>query len=138
MAAGRPSESLTYNLAKRKIMLEKFDELQAQGVSQREASKMVGYNYSTLKNWMRERRIAEMREEEAKRMALAGGSFNIALERLRAGQMIRRRDASWFLQLVDGKICLYLLDGAGNRRYSRVASFGSADVLAIDWEIYQP
>jgi hypothetical protein len=31
---------------------------------------------------------------------------------------------------------LYLLDGAGNRHYSRVASFGSADVLAFDWEIY--
>jgi hypothetical protein len=28
------------------------------------------------------------------------------------------------------------LDGAGNRHYSRVASFGSADVLAFDWEIY--
>ena len=124
------------SLAKRKILLERFDELQAQGVSQREASKMVGYNYTTLKYWMRERRLEEMRENEAKRMALAGGSFNIALERLRAGQMVRRRDASWFLQLVDGKICLYLLDGAGNRRYKQVANFGSADVLAMDWEIY--
>jgi hypothetical protein len=134
--AGRPSESLMSSLAKRKILLEKFDELQAQGVSQREASKMVGYNYSTLKYWMRERQLEEMREREAKRMALSGGSFNIAVERLRAGQMVRRREASWFLQLVDAKICLYLLDGAGNRKYSRVASFGSADVLAMDWEIY--
>jgi hypothetical protein len=50
--------------------------------------------------------------------------------------MVRRSGASWFLQLVDGKICLYLLDGAGNRRYNKVASFGSADVLAMDWEIF--
>jgi hypothetical protein len=138
MAAGRPSESLTYNIAKRKIMLEKFDELQAQGVSQREASKMLGYTYTTLKNWMRERSMEEQREIEAKRMTLAGGSFSSALERLRAGQMVRRRDARWFVELIDGKICLYALDGAGNRRYSRVASFGSPDVLAMDWEIYQP
>lgn len=136
MAAGRPSESLTYNLAKRKIMLEKFDELQAQGVSQREASKMLGYTYTTLKNWMKERSMEEQREIEAKRMTLAGGSFSAALERLRAGQMVRRRDARWFVELIDGKICLYALDGAGNRRYSRVASFGSPDVLAMDWEIY--
>ena len=119
-------------------MLEKFDELQAQGVSQREASKMLGYTYTTLKNWMRERSMEEQREIEAKRMTLAGGSFSAALERLRAGQMVRRRDARWFVELIDGKICLYALDGAGNRRYSRVASFGSPDVLAMDWEIYQP
>lgn len=134
--AGRPSESVVYNLAKRKVLLEKFDELQAMGTNQRDASKMIGYNYSTVKTWLRAREVEEMREAEAKRLTMSGGSFNMALERLRAGQMIRRRDASWFLQIVDAKICLYLLDGAGNRRYKQVANFGSADVLAMDWEIY--
>jgi len=134
--AGRPSESVVYNLAKRKVLLEKFDEMQAQGVNQRDASKMIGYNYSTVKTWLRQREVEEMREAEAKRLTMSGGSFSSALERLRAGYMVRRRDASWFLQIVDNKICLYLLDGAGNRKFSRIASFGSADVLAMDWELY--
>jgi hypothetical protein len=134
--AGRPSESVVYNLVKRKVLLEKFDELQAMGTNQRDASKVLGYNYSTVKMWLRAREAEEMREAEAKRLTMSGGSFNAALERLRAGYMVRRRDASWFLQIVDNKICLYLIDGGGNRRYSRVASFGSADVLAMDWEMY--
>jgi hypothetical protein len=136
MMAGRPSESVIYNLAKRKVLLEKFDELQAMGTNQRDASKMIGYNYSTVKTWLRQREVEEMREAEAKRLTMSGGSFSSALERLRAGYMVRRRDASWFLQIVDNKICLYLLDGAGVRKFSRVASFGSADVLAMDWELY--
>jgi hypothetical protein len=136
MMAGRPSESVVYNLAKRKVLLEKFDEMQAQGINQRDASKMIGYNYSTVKTWLRQREVEEMRESEARRLTMSGGSFSSALERLRAGYMVRRRDASWFLQIVDNKICLYLLDGAGVRKFSRVASFGSADVLAMDWELY--
>lgn len=134
----RPSESVAYGIAKRRILLERFDELVAMGMPQAQASKTIGYNYSTVKGWLATRQIEQVKEEDAKRMTMAGGSFSAALERLRAGQAVRRHAANWFLELVEGKICLYLIDGAGNRRYSRVASFGSADVLAIDWEIYQP
>ena len=134
----RPSESVAYGIAKRRILLERFDELVAMGMPQAQASKTIGYNYSTVKGWLAVRQIEQVKEEDAKRMTMAGGSFSAALERLRAGQSVRRHAASWFLELVEGKICLYLIDGAGNRRYSRVASIGSADVLAIDWEIYQP
>ena len=133
----RPSESVAYGIAKRRILLERFDELVAMGMPQAQASKTIGYNYSTVKGWLATRQIEQVKEEDAKRMTMAGGSFSAALERLRAGQAVRRHAASWFLELVEGKICLYLIDGAGNRRYSRVASFGSPDVLAMDWEIYQ-
>ena len=133
----RPSESVQYGIAKRKLLLERWDQLVAMGMSQADASKEIGYNYSTVKGWLATRKMQELKEEDAKRMTMAGGSFSAALERLRAGQLVRRHAASWFLELVEGKICLYLIDGAGNRRYSRVASFGSADVLAMDWEIYQ-
>ena len=132
----RPSESVAYGIQKRRILLERFDELVASGMPQREASKQIGYNYSTVKDWLAARNLDQIKAEEAKRMTMAGGSFSSALERLRAGQAVRRHGAAWFLELVDGKICLYLIDGAGNRRYSRVASFGSADVLAMDWEVY--
>ena len=134
----RPSESVAYGIAKRKLLLERWDELVAMGMPQQQASKEIGYNYSTVKVWLANRQVEQVKEEDAKRLTMAGGSFSAALERLRAGQAVRRFHASWFLELVDGKICLYLIDGAGNRRYSRVASFGSADVLAMDWEIYQP
>ena len=132
----RPSESVAYGIAKRKLLLERWDELVAMGMPQQQASKEIGYNYSTVKVWLANRQVEQLKEEDAKRLTMAGGSFSAALERLRAGQAVRRHGASWFLELVDGKICLYLIDGAGNRRYSRVASFGSADVLAMDWEIY--
>ena len=132
----RPSESVAYGIAKRKLLLERWDELVAMGMPQQQASKEIGYNYSTVKVWLANRQVEQLKEEDAKRLTMAGGSFSAALERLRAGQAVRRFHASWFLELVDGKICLYLIDGAGNRRYSRVASFGSADVLAMDWEIY--
>jgi len=132
----RPSESVAYGIQKRRILLERFDELVASGMPQREASKQIGYNYSTVKDWLAARNLDQIKAEEAKRMTMAGGSFSSALERLRAGQAVRRHGAAWFLEIVDGKICLYLIDGAGNRRYSRVASFGSADVLAMDWEIF--
>ena len=132
----RPSESVAYGIAKRKLLLERWDELVAMGMPQQQASKEIGYNYSTVKVWLANRQVEQVKEEDAKRLTMAGGSFSAALERLRAGQAVRRFHASWFLELVDGKICLYLIDGAGNRRYSRVASFGSADVLAMDWEIY--
>ena len=132
----RPSESVAYGIAKRKLLLERWDELVAMGRPQARASKEIGYNYSTVKVWLANRQVEQLKEEDAKRLTMAGGSFSSALERLRAGQAVRRHGASWFLEIVDGKISLYLIDGVGNRRYTRVGSFGSADVLAMDWEIY--
>jgi hypothetical protein len=101
-----------------------------------EAARTVGFQHTTINRWVKERTEEQLKSIEAQRMTLSGGSFASALERLRAGMTVRRSGASWFLQLVEGKICLYLIDGGGNRRYSRVASFGSADVLAMDWEMY--
>jgi hypothetical protein len=101
-----------------------------------EAARAVGFQHTTVNRWIKERTEEQLKSIEAQRMNLSGGGFPSALERLRAGMTVRRHGAAWFLQIVDGKICLYLIDGAGNRRYSRVASFGSADVLAFDWEIY--
>jgi hypothetical protein len=97
---------------------------------------MLGFDHTTISYWKRQILEQKRLEIKAEVQSVANGSFSVALEKLRSGYMVRRSGASWFLQIVDGKICLYLLDGAGNRRYRRVASFGSADVLAFDWEIY--
>jgi hypothetical protein len=101
-----------------------------------DASKLLGFNHTTISYWKKQILDQNRLEIQAEVQTMANGSFSVALEKLRSGYMVRRHGASWFLQLVDGKICLYLLDGAGNRRYNKVASFGSADVLAFDWEIY--
>jgi hypothetical protein len=133
----RPSESVQYNRAKRNILMGRLEELVAEGMSEEKAARELGYNYSTIKYWKKQRAIEEERQEAQNRLTLSCGSFSGALQCIKSGQMVRRHSASWFLQLVDGKICLYTLDGAGNRRYSKVASFGSADVLAMDWELVQ-
>jgi hypothetical protein len=97
---------------------------------------MLGFNHTTISYWKRQLLEQKRLEIQAEVQSVANGSFSVALEKLRSGYMVRRSGAAWFLQLVDSKICLYLLDGAGNRRYNKVASFGSADVLAMDWEIF--
>ena len=134
--AGRPSESVVTNRAKRQHLLDRYEALVAEGMRCHEAARAVGFQHTTINRWVKERTEEQLKSIEAQRMTLSGGSFASALERLRAGMTVRRSGASWFLQLVEGKICLYLIDGGGNRRYSRVASFGSADVLAMDWELY--
>ena len=134
--AGRPSESVVSNRAKREHLLDRYEALVAEGMRCHEAARTVGFQHTTINRWVKERTEEQLKSIEAQRMTLSGGSFASALERLRAGMTVRRSGASWFLQLVEGKICLYLIDGGGNRRYSRVASFGSADVLAMDWEMY--
>jgi hypothetical protein len=134
--AGRPNESVIANRAKRQHLLDRYETLVAEGMRCHEAARAVGFQHTTVNRWLKERTEEQLKSIEAQRMNLSGGSFASALERLRAGMTVRRSGASWFLQLVEGKICLYLLDGAGNRRYNKVASFGSADVLAMDWEIF--
>jgi len=133
---GRPSESVIANRAKREHLLDRYEALVAEGMRCHEAARAVGFQHTTVNRWIKERTEEQLKSIEAQRMTLSGGGFPSALERLRAGMTVRRHAAAWFLQIVDGKICLYLIDGAGNRRYSRVASFGSADVLAMDWEIF--
>ena len=132
----RPSETALTGIAKRQKLLDRFDELCDQGMSHDVAARTIGYNPTTVGRWLKEREVYRQKDDDARKLTLAGGSFSAALERLRAGHLVHRRGASWFLQIVDGKICLYMVDGAGNRRFIRVATFGSADVLALDWDIY--
>jgi len=132
----RPKCSIVEGRRKREAVLQRYEELVAEGMRCHDAARTLGYNHTTLNRWKHEKLLQGRIEIQAEIQTMANGSFAVALEKLRAGYMVRRHGASWFLQLTDGKICLYLLDGAGNRRYSRVASFGSADVLAMDWEVF--
>lgn len=132
----RPRCSIVEGRRRREVVLQRYEELVAEGMRCHEAARTVGFMHTTINKWKKEQLLQERIEMQAEVQTMANGSFSVALEKLCSGYMVRRHGASWFLQLVDGKICLYLLDGAGNRRYSRVASFGSADVLAMDWEIF--
>ena len=132
----RPKCSIVEGRRKREAVLQRYEELVAEGMRCHDAARTLGYNHTTVNRWKRDQLLQDRIEIQAEIQTMSNGSFAVALEKLRAGYMVRRHGASWFLQLTDGKICLYLLDGDGNRRYSRVASFGSADVLAIDWEIF--
>lgn len=132
----RPRCSVVEGRRRREAILQRYEELVDEGMRCHEAARAVGFMHTTINKWKREQLLQERIEKQAEVQTMANGSFATALEKLRSGYMVRRHSASWFLQLADGKICLYLIDGAGNRRYSRVASFGSADVLAMDWEIF--
>jgi hypothetical protein len=132
----RPKCSIVESHRKRDVVLQRYEELVASGMRCHDAAKLLGYNHTTINYWKKQILDQKRIEIQAEVQTMANGSFSVALEKLRSGYMVRRHGASWFLQMIDGKICLYLLDGAGNRRYSRVASFGSADVLAMDWEIF--
>ena len=132
----RPRCSIVEGRRRREVVLQRYEELVASGMRCHDAARTVGFMHTTINKWKREQLLQERIEMQAEVQTMANGSFAVALEKLRAGYMVRRHGASWFLQIADNKICLYLLDGAGNRRYSRVASFGSADVLAMDWEIF--
>jgi len=132
----RPKCSIVEGRRKRQVVLQRYEELVAEGMRCHDAARTLGYNHTTINRWKRDQLLQDRIEIQAEIQTMSNGSFATALEKLRAGYMVRRHGASWFLQLTDGKICLYLLDGAGNRRYNRVASFGSADVLAMDWEVF--
>ena len=132
----RPKCSIVEGRRRRDAILKRYEELVAEGMRCHEAARTVGFMHTTINKWKKEQLLQDRIEAQAEIQTMANGSFATALEKLRSGYMVRRHSASWFLQLVDGKICLYLMDGGGNRRYSRVASFGSADVLAMDWEIF--
>ena len=132
----RPRCSIVEGRRRREVVLQRYEELVASGMRCHDAARTVGYMHTTINKWKKEQLLQERIEMQAEVQTMANGSFAVALEKLRAGYMVRRHGASWFLQIADNKICLYLLDGAGNRRYSRVASFGSADVLAMDWELF--
>lgn len=132
----RPRCSIVEGRRRREVILQRYEELVAEGMRCHDAARTVGFMHTTINKWKKEQLLQERIEMQAEVQTMANGSFAVALEKLRAGYMVRRHGASWFLQIADNKICLYLLDGAGNRRYSRVASFGSADVLAMDWEVF--
>ena len=132
----RPKCSIVEGRRRREVVLQRYEELVAEGMRCHDAARTVGFMHTTINKWKKEQLLQDRIEAQAEVQTMANGSFATALEKLRSGYMVRRHSASWFLQLTDGKICLYLMDGAGNRRYSRVASFGSADVLAMDWEIF--
>jgi len=132
----RPRCSIVEGRRRREVVLQRYEELVASGMRCHDAARTVGYMHTTINKWKKEQLLQERIEMQAEVQTMANGSFAVALEKLRAGYMVRRHGASWFLQIADNKICLYLLDGAGNRRYSRVASFGSADVLSMDWEVF--
>jgi hypothetical protein len=132
----RPKCSIVESHRKRDVVLQRYEELVASGMRCHDAAKLLGFNHTTINYWKKQILDQKRIEIQAEVQTMANGSFSVALEKLRSGYMVRRHGASWFLQMIDGKICLYLLDGAGNRRYNKVASFGSADVLAMDWEIF--
>jgi hypothetical protein len=54
-----------------------------------------------------------------------------------AGGKVMRFEARWFIQLVDGRMCTYRIDGASNRVFAGITTLSSADLMALDWVSYE-
>jgi hypothetical protein len=48
-----------------------------------------------------------------------------------------RFEARWFIQLVEGRMCTYRIDGADNRVFTGITSLTSGDLMALDWVAYE-
>lgn len=54
-----------------------------------------------------------------------------------AGRKVMRFEARWFIQLVEGRMCTYRIDGADNRVFTGITSLTSGDLMALDWVAYE-
>jgi hypothetical protein len=48
-----------------------------------------------------------------------------------------RFEARWFIQMVEGRMCTYRIDGAENRVFTGITSLTSGDLMALDWVAYE-
>ena len=54
-----------------------------------------------------------------------------------AGRKVMRFEARWFIQMVEGRMCTYRIDGAENRVFTGITSLTSGDLMALDWVAYE-
>ena len=117
---------------RRAMILQRYDELIGSGKTESEVLAIMRIKASTLANAKADVDYDGSDITSKTRV----GTFGNALKALRIGKRVRRADARWFVAIIDDRICLYVLDGAGNVNFKGIATFTSADVLSYDWELF--
>jgi hypothetical protein len=117
----------------------KWAELIASGETRSNAAEVVGYPIIMINRWMMSEpslRI-EFKESVGKKQNNLGGrkSFESILADVRAGRPVWRDGARFKIQLVEGALMRYELDGANVWRCKGFATLSGNDVLARDWTV---
>ena len=119
----------------------RWAELIASGETRSKAAEVVGYPIMMINRWMMSEpslRI-EFQETVGKKQSNYGGrkSFDQILVDVRAGRPVWRDGARFKIQLVEGALMRYDLDGANVWRCKGFAELEGTDVLARDWTVIE-
>jgi hypothetical protein len=117
----------------------KWAELIASGETRKKAAEVVGYPVMMINRWMMSEPSLRIEYQECigKKQSNWGGrkSFEQILAEVRAGRPVWRDGARFKLQLVEGALMRYELDGANVWRCKGFATLSGNDVLARDWTV---
>jgi hypothetical protein len=115
----------------------KWAELIASGETRSNAAEVVGYPVMMMNRWMMSEPSLRIEFQECigKKQNNWGGrkSFEQILLDVRAGRPVWRDGARFKIQLVEGALMRYELDGANVWRCKGFATLSGNDVLARDW-----
>ena len=119
----------------------KWAELIASGESRSDAAASVGFPTMMLNRWLMSEPALRIEFQECigKKQSNYGGrkSFESIMTDVRAGRPVWRDGARFKIQLVEGALMRYELDGANVWRCKGFATLSGIDVLARDWMVIE-
>lgn len=137
---------IAYTYDEKKSIIIDVAEQIADGVGRREAIALSGIDHKRFMKWLtsepslrvefhihcgKSPNVGNTSNSHSRK------SFDFILEQIRDGKAVQRDGARWKVQLVDGALMRYELDGANCWRCKGFASFTGADVLAKDWTVME-
>lgn len=132
---------LYISLDEKTAIVIKWAELIASGESRSNAAEVVGYPVMMINRWMMSEPSLRIEFQECigKKQSNYGGrkSFEQILVDVRAGRPVWRDGARFKIQLVEGALMRYELDGANVWRCKGFATLSGTDVMARDWTVIE-
>ena len=130
---------VVYSFMEKKSIVIAVAESVARGMSRKDAIEAEGITYARFAKWLTcEPSLRVEFHVLSGKMAMALQSrknFDAILEHIRDGKAVQRDGARWKVQLVDGALMRYELDGANTWRCKGFSTFSGPDVLAKDWTV---
>jgi len=130
---------VVYTLADKKSIITKWAQLIASGVPRVKAAESVGVTPKMLNRWLGSEPSLRVEynvlRSKGHNIHTGRKSFEAILTEIRAGQAVWREGARYKLQMVEGALMRYELDGASVWRCIGFATLSGTDVLARDWMV---
>jgi hypothetical protein len=129
------------SLDEKTAIVVKWAELIASGETRSNAAASVGFPTMMLNRWLMSEPALRIEFQECigKKQSNYGGrkSFESIMTDVRAGRPVWRDGARFKIQLVEGALMRYELDGANVWRCKGFATLSGIDVLARDWMVIE-